>query len=174
MYIVYANMAPAGLVGPCSVPIWIDQPSVVRPDSPLPAGLDKIQCETHGHVYWMEMTEPTMRNLVVCIDGVLAWGYGYPLIVGGTRQGTCMLLDDSEEALMFAEMISLGNTRHVCMWWSMHWPSQPLDLLFGGHRTRGKNVTPPPPRRPKFGSCDNRVQSPNPSVHSDESDSDGH
>jgi len=72
MCTVYANMAPAGLVGPYSVLLWIDQPSMVYPDSPLPAGLDKIQWHTHGHVYWMEMTEPTMRNLFVCIDRVLA------------------------------------------------------------------------------------------------------
>jgi len=35
-------MTRAGLVGPRSVRLWIDQPSMVRPDSPLTAGLDKI------------------------------------------------------------------------------------------------------------------------------------
>jgi len=78
-------MAPVGLVGPRSVRLWIDQLSVVRPDSPLPVGMHKIQWQTYGHVYWMEMTEPTMRNLFVCIDRVLALGYGYRLLVGVIR-----------------------------------------------------------------------------------------
>ena len=40
-----------------------------------------------------------MQNLFVYIDRVLAWGYGYHLLVGVTRQGTRMLLDDPEEPL---------------------------------------------------------------------------
>jgi len=142
MCTVYANMTPAGLVGPRSVRLWIDQPFLVCSDSPLPAGLDKIQWQTHGHVYWMEMTEPTMQNLFVCMDRVLAQGYRYCLLVGATRHGTCMLLDDPEDSLPVAEMISIGNSRPVGMWWSMNSPSEPMDLLFCGHRTRGEDGTP--------------------------------
>jgi len=80
------------------------------------------------------MTGPTMRNLFVCIDRVLARGYGYRLLVGATRQGTSMLLDDLEEPLLpVAKMISIGNSRHVRIWWSMNSPSQPMDLLLCGH-----------------------------------------
>jgi len=144
MCIVYANMAPAGLVSPPSVRLWIDQPSVVHPDSPLPARLDKIQWRTHGHVYWMEMTEPTMWNLHMCIDRVLARGYGCRLLVGATRQGTCMLLDDPQEPLPVAKTISIRNSRHVCMWWSRNSPSKPMDLLFVAIAPVEKMGLPPP------------------------------
>jgi len=120
----------------------------------------------------MEMTKPTMWNLFVCIDRLLVEGYGYCLLVGEIRQGTRMLLDDPEEPLLVAEMISIGNSRHVRMWWSMNSPSELIDLLFCGHRTLGADGTPPPGTL-KFGSCENRGQSPNQSIHSDESDSDG-
>jgi len=108
-------MAPAGLAGPRPLYPWIDQPSVVHPDSRLPARMDNIQWQIHGHVYKMEMTEPTMRNVFLCIDRVLARGYRYCLLVGATRHGTRMLLDDAEELLPVAEMISIRNSRHVRM-----------------------------------------------------------
>jgi len=165
-------MALASLIGLRSLRLWIYQLSVVHQDSPLPAALDKIQWQTHGHVYWMEMTEPTMRNLFVCIDRVLARGYEYRLLVGTTRHGTRMLLHDPEEPLPVAEMISIGNSSHVRMWWSMNSPSKGMDLLFSGHRTCGDDGTAPPGAM-NFGPRDNRGQSPNPSVHSNESDSDG-
>jgi len=92
----------------------------------------------------MEMAEPTMRNLFVCMDRVLAWRYGYCLLVGATRHGTRMLLDDPEEPLLVAEMISIENGRHVRMWLSMNSQREPMDLLFYGHRTRGEDGTPPP------------------------------
>jgi len=173
MCIVYADMAPPGLVGLCPLPHWIYQPSVVHPDNPLPAGLDKIPWQTHRHVYWMEMTEASMWNLFVCIDRVLAPGYRYRLLVCTTRQGTHILPDDPEAPLLVAEMSSIGNSRHVRMWWSLNSPSKPVDLLFCGQRTRGEDTTPPP-GAVNFGRCDNRGQSPDPSVHRDEWDSDGH
>jgi len=108
----------------------------------------------------------------VCIDRVLAQGYGYRLLVGANRHGTDMLLDDPEEPLPVAEMISIGNSRLGRMWWSMNSPSEPMDLLFCGHGTRGEDGSPPP-GAVNFGPRDNRGQSPNPSVHSDESSSDG-
>ena len=84
-----------------------------------------------------------------------------------------MLLDDPEEPLPVAKMISIGNGRPVRMWWSMNSPSESMDLLFCGHRTCGEGGTPPP-GAVNFGPRDNESQSRTPSVHSDESDSDGH
>ena len=81
------------------------------------------------------MTEPSMRTLFVYIDRVLARGYRYRLLVGATTQGTHILLDELEEPLPVAEMISIRNSRHVRMWWSMNLPSEPMDLLFCGHRS---------------------------------------
>jgi len=143
MCTVSDNMAPAGLVCPCSVRLWIDQLSVIRPDSPLAGGLDNISWQTHGHVHGIEMTEPTMRNLFVWIDTVLARGYGYRLLIGMRRQHTRMLFDDPEEPVPVAQMISIGNSRHIRMWWSMNSPSEPMDLLFCGHCTHGEDGTPP-------------------------------
>jgi len=59
------------------------------------------------------------------------------------------------------------------MWWSMNSPTEPMDLLFCGPRTRGEDGTPPC-GADSFDPRENRGQSPNPSVDSDESDSDGH
>jgi len=92
------------------------------------------------------MTEPTMRNLFVCIDRVLARGYRYRLLVGATRQDTRTLLDDPEEPLPVAEMIIIGNSKHVPNWWSINLPSELMDLHFCGHRTRGEDGTSPPHR----------------------------
>ena len=135
-------MAPGGLVGPPSVRLWIDQASMVRPDSPLTGRVDTIQWQTHGYVYWMKMTEPTMWNLFVSIDRVLGRGYRYSLLVRATRHGTPMLLDHREEPQPVAEMSSIGNSRHVRMWSSMNWLSDPMELLLCGHRTRGEDGTP--------------------------------
>jgi len=55
-----------------------------------------------------------------------------------------MLLVDPEKALTVAEMISIGNIRHVRIWWSMNSLSEPMDLLFDSHRTRGEDGTRPP------------------------------
>ena len=38
----YPNMAPAALVGPRYVRLWIDEASAIRQADPLPAGLDKL------------------------------------------------------------------------------------------------------------------------------------
>jgi len=135
MCTVYANKTPGALVGPHSVRLWIEQPSVVRPDSPLPAGLDKIQSQPHGHVYWMEMPESTRRNWFVWRDRAHARGYRYCLLIGTTRLGTPMLLADPEVQLPVAEMISIRNSRHVRMWWLIHSPNELMDLLCFGHRT---------------------------------------
>jgi len=44
------NTAPAGLAGPQSVRLGIVEPSVVRPSSPLPVGMDKIKWLSREHV----------------------------------------------------------------------------------------------------------------------------
>ena len=126
-----------------SGPPWTTLRHFHNAESRSPAGPDKIQWQTHGHVYWMEMTESTMRNLFVCIDRVLARGYRYRLLLGATGQGTPMLFHDTEEPLLVAEMISIGNSRHVRMWWSVNSPSEPIDLLFCGHRTYREDRLPP-------------------------------
>jgi len=84
-----------------------------------------------------------------------------------------MLLDQPEEPLPVAEIILIGNSRHVRMLWSMDSPSEAIDLLFCGHRTCGEDGTPPLGAM-NFGPRDNRGQSLNPSVHRDASDSQDH
>jgi len=67
--------------------------------------MDKVQWQTHEHVYWMELTEPTLANLLVSIDRILSCGLGYLRLVGATGQGTRLLRDDPEDPLPPAEMI---------------------------------------------------------------------
>ena len=119
------------------------------------------------------MAEPTMRSLFVCIARVLARGSRYRLPVGVTRHRTCILLDHPEEPLPVAEIISIRNSGQVWMWRPMNSPSQRMDLLCSGHRTRGEDGIPPLGTL-NFGPHSNRGQTPNPSAHSDESDSDSH
>lgn len=168
-------MGPAGTAGPRFVRVWVDEPSVVRPGSPLPVGLDKIQWQTYEHVYWMELTEPTHENLLANLNRVLSRGFGYRLLVGATGRGTRLLLDDPEEPLPLSEMITLRNNRHVRIWWSMNPPNEPMDLLFCAHRTDGEAGTPPPGNL-VFGPRNNRG-SPSDDEHADsdnEESSDGH
>jgi len=99
-----ANMAPAGHVDQRCFRLCIYQPCVVPQDSPLPFGLNKIQWQTKGHFYWMEIPQPTMPNLCVWIERVLARGYGYRLLVGATIHGTRMLLDDPKKPVPVAEI----------------------------------------------------------------------
>ena len=75
----YANMAPAALAGPRYVHLWIDKASAIRQANPLPAGLDKIVWQAGRHVYWFEITEPTVQNVHDGIDSVLECGHGYLL-----------------------------------------------------------------------------------------------
>ena len=55
----------------------------------------------------------------------------------------------------------------------MNLPGEPMDLLVCGHRTSGRRLDCPR-GAVNFGPRDNRGQSPNQSVHSNESDSEGH
>jgi len=97
-------------VGPQSVRLWIDVPSVVGPSSPLPVGMDKIHWQSRGHVYWMELTEPTFPNLLVGIDKTMAPGVGFHMLIGARRQGTRLLQDDPVVPLPLAEMIRITNS----------------------------------------------------------------
>ena len=90
-------MSPTGFDGPRAVRLWLDYPDLARPDEPLAPGLDNVQWQTHGAVYWLEMTQPTLVNLLKQIDTVLPRGVGYRQLVAATRYGTVLLLDDPEE-----------------------------------------------------------------------------
>ena len=83
----------------------IDVPPGVRPSSPLPVGIDKIQWQSRGHVYRMKLTEPTFPNLAVGIGKTMAPGVGFRMLIGAKRQGTRLLQADPEELLPLAEMI---------------------------------------------------------------------
>lgn len=167
----YANMAPAALAGPRYVRLWIDEASVIRQADPLPAGLDKIVWQAGGHVYWFEMTEPTLQNVRDGIDSVLERGHGYRALVGATKQGTGLLHEDPEQPLPLAEMIPISTDVHVRTWWAMNTQSEPMDMLFYGHRTQGDDGTPAPVGF-DFASRHNRDPSPDGSQDSDGSDDD--
>ena len=98
----YANMAPAALAGPRYVWLWMDELSAIRQADPLPAGLDKIMWQAGGHVYWFEMTEPTLPNVRDGIDSLLERGHGYRALVGATKQGTGLLHEYPEQPLPLA------------------------------------------------------------------------
>ncbi|PUU73326.1 hypothetical protein B9Z19DRAFT_1069094 [Tuber borchii] len=165
-------MPPSGLTSPCSIRLWLDQASIVRLDDPLPSRLDKIQWQTYEHVYYMEMTEHTMDNLFSCINRVLSCGYGYRLLVGTTRQGMCILLDDPKEPLPLAEIITLRNSRHVHIQWSVNSLSELMDLLFYSHRVHDQDRTPSPGAI-YFDPRDNRGPSPNALADDNGLDGDG-
>ena len=167
----YANMAPPALASPRYVHLWIDEASAICQADPLPAGLDKIVWQAGGHVYWFEMTEPTLQNVCDGIDSVLERGHGYRALVGATKQGTGLLYEDPEQPLPLAEMIPISTKVHVRMWWAMNTQSEPMDMLFYGHRTQGENGTPAPVGF-DFASRHNRDRSPDGSLDSDGSDDD--
>jgi len=99
--------------------------------------MDKVQWQTHDHVYWIELTAPTLANVLVGLDRILSRGFGYHMHVGATGQGTQLLRDDPEEQLPLAEMIRITNSRHVRIWWSLNPSSAPMDLVFcAHHRTK--------------------------------------
>ena len=164
-------MAPAALAGPRYVRLWIDEASEIRQADPLPAGLDKIVWQAGGHVSWFEMTEPTLQNVRDGIDSVLERGHGYRALVGATKQGTGLLHEDPEQPLPLAEMIPISTDAHVRTWWAMNTQSEPMDLLFYGHRTQGEDGTPAPVGF-DFASRHNRDPSPDGSQDSDGSDDD--
>jgi len=104
----------------------------------------------------MELTEPTLANLLVGIDRILSSGFGYHMLVGATGQGTRWLRDDPAEPLLLAEMIRITNSRHVCIWWSLNPPSEPIDVLFYTHCSTNKEDSTPAPDDLRFDPRDNR------------------
>jgi len=67
--------------------------------------MDKIHWQSRGHVYWLELTEPTFPNLLLGIDKTMTSGVGFHMLIGATGQGTRLLQDDPEVPLPLAEMI---------------------------------------------------------------------
>jgi len=75
--------------------------------------MDKIQWQSHGQVYWIELTEATFPNMLVGIDKTMAPGVAFRMLIGATRQGTRQLQDDQEQSLQLAAMIRITNSRPV-------------------------------------------------------------
>ena len=171
--ILYANMSPAGLAVPRSVRLWIEEPSSSCPGAPNPPGLDKVPWQTGELVYWLEMAEPTIDNVLEEIDRVLERGYGYRVLIGATREGTRMLLNDPDEPLPLGEMVPLLSDRDVRIWWSTNILNEPMDLLFYGHRQTADEDDTPSPVSLSFSRRNNRGPSPDKSQSSDDSSEDG-
>ena len=72
--------------------------------------MDKIQWQSCGHVYWMELTKPTFPNLLAGIDKTMAPGVGFRILIGATRQVTRLLQADPEEPLPLAEIMRMTNS----------------------------------------------------------------
>jgi len=58
----------------------------------------------------MELTEPTLANLLAGLDRILSRGFGYRMLIGTMGHGTRLLRDDPEERLPLAEMIRITNS----------------------------------------------------------------
>jgi len=67
--------------------------------------MDKVQWQTHEHVYWIELIEPILANLPAGIDRILSRGFGYRMLVGATGQGTRLLRDDPNKPLPLTKII---------------------------------------------------------------------
>jgi len=119
--------------------------------------MEKIQWQSRGHVYWMELTEPTIPNLLAGIVKTMAPGVGFRMLIGATRQGTRLLQDDPVEQLPLGEMIRITNSRLVRIWLSLNPPSAPMDLLFCLHRRNDTEDSTPPPGEIRFAPRDNRA-----------------
>jgi len=104
----------------------------------------------------MELTEPTLANLLAGIDRILSRGFGYRMLIGATGKGTRLLRDDPEELLPLAEMIRITNSRHVRIWWSLNPPSEPIDLLFCAHSSTNTEDSTPAPGDLRFNPRDNQ------------------
>jgi len=165
----YANMAPAALTRPRYVRAWTDEASVIHQADPLPARVDKTVWRAGGHVYWFEMTEPTLQNMRDGIHSVLERGHGYRELVGTTKQGTGLLHEGPEQPLPLAEMIPISTDVHVRQWRAINTHSEPMHMLFYGHRTQVEDGTPAPVGF-NFVSRHNRDPSPDGSQDSHASD----
>jgi len=119
------------------------------------------------------MAEPTFDNPLEEIDRVLECGYGYRVLVGATREGTRMLLNDPDEPLPLGEMVPLLSDRVVRIWWSTNMLNEPMDLLFYGHRQTADEDETPSPVSLSFSRQNNRGLSHDKSQSSDDSSEDG-
>jgi len=72
--------------------------------------MDKIHWHSREHLYWMELTKPTILDLLAGTDKTMALRVGFHMLIGVTRQGTCLLQDDPEKPLPLAEMIQITNS----------------------------------------------------------------
>ena len=104
----------------------------------------------------MELTEPTLANLLASIDRIISCGFGYRILVCATGPGPRLLRDNPEEPLPLAEMIRTINSRHVRIWWSLNPPSEPMDLLFCAHRSTNTEDSTRAPGDLRFDPRDNR------------------
>lgn len=77
----------------------------------------------------MQLTMPTLPNLLAGIDQTMAPRVETRIVVGATRQCTWLLQDNQEQQLPLAKIIQITNSRHVGIWWSMNPPSELMDLL---------------------------------------------
>jgi len=118
--------------------------------------MDKVQWQTHEHVYWMEPTEPNLANLLAGIDRILSRGFRYLMLVGATGKGIRLLREDPEEQLPLAEMICITNSRHDRIWWSLNPPSEPRDLLFCAQSSTNTEDSTPAPGDLRFDPRNNR------------------
>jgi len=125
----------------------------------------KIQWQSRGHVYWIELTKPTFGNLLPGIDKTMAPGVRFRMLIGTTRRGTRLLQDDRDELLPLAEMIPITNSRLVRIWWSLNPPRELMDVLFYCHRRNDTEDGTPPPGEIRCATCDN--QSPTPDALDD-------
>ena len=117
--------------------------------------MDNIQWQTHEHVDWMKLTEPTLANLLAGIDRILSCGFRYCMLVGATGQCARLRRDNPEEPLLLAEMIRITNSRHVRIWWSLNSLSEPMDLVFCAHRSTNTEDSTPAPGNLRFDTRDN-------------------
>jgi len=118
--------------------------------------MDKIQWQSRRNVYWMELTEATVSNLLAGIDKTRAPGVGFRMVMGVTRHGTRLLQDNPEKPLPHAAMIRITNSRLVRIWWSLNPPSEPMDLLFCCHRRNDTEDSTPRSGEIRFAARDNR------------------
>jgi len=93
----------------------------------------------------MELTEPTLPNLLGGIDKAIAPGVGFGTLIGMTRQSTRLLQEDPDEQVPLAEMIQITNSRLVRIWSALNRPSKPIDVLCCCNRMNHTEYSTPPP-----------------------------
>ena len=118
--------------------------------------MDKIQWQSPGHIYWMQLTEPTFPNLLASIDKTMAPGVGFGMLIGTTRQGTRPCTTIPEEPVPLAQMIRITNSRLVRIYCYLNPASALMDLLFCCHERNETEDSTPSPGEIRFAPLDNR------------------